>query len=269
MKLVHAGVAMLTAGAALVGCESRTVTPKEVEAAYTELVSSLDPAAPGLSLLRLQEFARRQARYDLTARLDPQIEAWRARLQSAYLEARDLAREGRFDQAEWMLKDLALVPDEPAGKQAMQFLVFDFHKLKATRLLATGDAAGAEAAAKTLVTSDLGEQDMAEAQQLLDVAATAKLGARMVRTTALQSSARALHVFLLSYYMDYGQYPDRLSLDASELSFLRDSGSLGAIGSLEHYEATRDTFSVVVTGRESTHRVRVTHRGIETLPAIQ
>ena len=77
----------------------------------------------------------------------------------------------------------------------------------------TSTPAGAEAAARGLLGKVSGDDQMTAAQQLLDAAAMATLGARMTRTTALQSAARTLQVFLHSYYADNGQYPDRLSLD--------------------------------------------------------
>lgn len=243
-------------------CESRQATPAEVQAAYADLVASLEPAAPGFALLRLEAFARRNADYDIVVEVERRAVEWRQRLQPAYLNARELARQGQFDLAETILKDLALVPGEAAGAEAIDFLAFDFHKLEASSLLVTGDSEGAAAAARGLLAGAKGSEEMAAAQQLMDVAAVAELGARMTRTTALQSSARALHVFLLSSYVDNGQYPQRLSLDDPDLSYLRDTGSLRAIDRLEGYRSTTDTFSVIVVGKDG-QRLRVTNSAVE------
>ena len=75
-----------------------------------------------------------------------------------------------------MLKDLALVADAPAGRQSSEFLAFEFHKLKASRLLLTGDTAGAAAAARHLLGGDVSAEQMGAAQQVLDAAAMAELG---------------------------------------------------------------------------------------------
>ena len=165
-----------------------------------------------------------------------------------------------------MLKDVALVTDAAAGTQSREFLAFDFHKLKVSRLLLTGDTEGAAAAARQLVGGDAGEDQTAAAQQLLDATAMAELGARMTRTTALQSAARALQVAVVSSYVDNGHYPDRLSLDGPVLSPLRDTGSLRVIERLDDYRATQDTFSVIVVAKGSGQRLRVTHGGLEDVP---
>lgn len=263
---VLAGVALLAASM-LAGCHSQLATPPEVQAAYTELVASLDPEAPGLSLMRLKYFAQRHARYQIASTVERDVAAWQIRLQPAYLAARDLVRDGQFDQAERVLADLALVPDEPAGKQSSEFLAFEFHRVKASRLLVAGDAAGAERAARSVIGQPLGDQQQAAAQQLLDAAALATLGTQMTMTTALQSSARTLQVFLHSQYADNGQYPEHLTLEDPQLSQLLDLGALGAIGALEDYKATPDTFSVVVVGKGTGQRLRITQRGIEQVPA--
>ena len=214
MNLRHCVLVVALPGVlTLPACQAREAAPADVRAAYSNLLASLDPETPGFSLLRLKAFARRHARYDVASVAEQDAAVWRDRLQPAYLRARDLVREGRFETAEAMLKDLALVPDEPAGEQAVAFLAFDFHQVKASRLLVMGDSAGAEAAARGLLGKVRGDDQMTAAQQLLDAAAMATLGARMTRTTALQSAARTLQVFLHSYYADNGRYPERLSLD--------------------------------------------------------
>ena len=167
--------------------------------------------------MRLKHFAERHTQSAIASSLDRDMALWRERLQPAYLAARDLARDGQFDKAERMLADLALVPDEPAGNQSAEFLAFEFHRLKASRLLVTGDAAGAEQAARDMLAQPLGDDQLTAAQQLLDTTALANLGATMMRTTALESSARTLQVFLHSQYADNGQFPERLSLDDPEL----------------------------------------------------
>jgi hypothetical protein len=98
------------------GCERRGETPPEVAQAFSSLVSSLDPNAPGASFARLEGFARQNSRYAISSIVDIQVKAWRNRLEPAYLRGRDLVREEQFEQAEAILKDLAQLPDEKAGR---------------------------------------------------------------------------------------------------------------------------------------------------------
>jgi len=266
MRLAPWLVVILLVAPAIQGCEGRREAPPDVAQAFSTLVISLDPNTPGASLVSLREFSSRHAGYSIASDVDKVIASWRGKLEPAYLRGRDLVREGKFEQAEAVLKDLALVPDEKAGRLSREFLAFEYPQLKATRLLQKGDSAGAEAVLRKMTQTELSEDQMAATQRLLDAASIAGTGAMMTRTTAMKSAARALHVFLLSSYMDNGQYPAALTLDSPELASLRDGGSLGdVVASIDDYRATRDTFSLILVGKDPRQRIRVTQTGIEDL----
>jgi hypothetical protein len=246
------------------GCENRRDTPPDVARAYRDLVSSLDPAAPGASVARLQEFARRNAGYAIASAAEAEVKAWRGRLDEAYRRGRDLVREDQFDRAEAILRDLALAPDEPAGRMAREFLAFEFFNQKATRLLQAGDVAGAEAVARKLRTEPITEAQLSATERLLDIASAVDKGTRMTRVTALQSAARMIQVYLHSSYAEDGQFPETLTIDSPGLASLRAAGGFAnVLGSIEGYTATRDGFSLVVVGKDPRQRIRVTERGIE------
>jgi hypothetical protein len=246
------------------GCETRRDTPPAVAQAYRELVGSLDPASPGASVARLQEFARRNAAYAIASAAEAEVKARRGRLDEAYRQARDLVREDQFDRAEAVLKDLAQAPDEPAGRMAREFLAFEFFNQKATRLLQTGDVAGAEAVARKLRTEPITEAQLSATERLLDTASAVDKGIEMTRVTALQSVARMIQVYLHSSYAEDGQFPEKLTIDSPGLASLRAAGGFAnSLGSIEGYTATRDGFSLVVVGKDPRQRIRVTERGIE------
>ena len=248
------------------GCERRGETPPEVAQAFSSLVSSLDPNAPGASFARLEGFARQNSRYAISSIVDIQVKAWRNRLEPAYLRGRDLVREEQFEQAEAILKDLAQLPDEKAGRLSREFLAFEFPQMKATRLLQKGDTAAAEAVLRELTRRDLSEEQMAAAQRLLDSTSVVGAGAVMTRTTAMRSAARVLQVFLLASYVDNGQYPATLTLDSPEIASLRSGGPLGqVVASIDDYGATQDTFSLVLTGKDLRQRIRITQSAIEEI----
>jgi hypothetical protein len=265
----NAGVRGLTLLATALGllvasaCKGRTETPPHVDRAYRELVASLDEKAPGASLARLRDFARRNERYSISAEAEPALEAWRAKMEAAYRRGRDLVREDRFDEAEAILKDLAPLEDERAGRLARDFLAYDFHKVKAARLLAKGDVAGAQAAARELRAKPLTEAQVAETERLLDSASIVDAGVRMTRVTAFQSAARSIQVLLHSTYAEEGQYPAALTLDSPTLASLRGTGLLRGVAAIEGYTATADSFSFVLVGQDLRQRIRVTQSGIE------
>jgi len=241
-------------------------TPPDVAQAYRDLLGTLDPATPGAAVARLQQFARLNAGYAIASTAEAEVAAWRGRLDAAYRQGRDLVRDDQFDRAEAILRDLAQVPDERAGRMARDFLAFDFFNLKATRLLQKGDVAGAEAVAKRLRTEPLSEAQAAAAERLLDAASGVDKATQMTRVAALQSAARMIQVYLHSSYAEDGQYPETLTLDSPGLASLRAGGGFAnALGSIEGYAATRDGFSLVVVGKDPRQRIRVTESRIEEI----
>ena len=261
---------LLAAIAGLLGvwaCQRRAETPPDVARAYRDLVASLDESAPGASLSRLLDFAGRSESYAISPAVEAEVEVWRAKLEPAYGKSRDLVRAERFDEAEAILKDLAPLENERAGKLAREFLAFDFLQLKASRLLMRGDIAGAQAVARELRSRPLTAEQVAATERLLDAASTVDVAAGMTAAAAFQAAARSLQVLLHSVYAEEGQYPAALTLDSPVLAGLRDSGSFGRVAAIEGYEASPDAFSFVLRGKDPSQRLRVTESSIEEVGA--
>ena len=251
----------LLSGAA---CGFWSETPPDVARAYADLLGGLDPAKPGSAVARLQEFGRRNRAYSIAATVTRDLGPWKGQLEPAYRRARDLAREGRFDEAQAILVDLAQLPEEPAGRMAQAFLSFEFHQLKASQLLLKGDTTAASAAATELRSLPLDETKRPEAERLADSVAMVDSAMRMTRTTAFQSAARAIHVALISSFMDEGRYPDALNLDSPVLANLRNTGVLRSIAGITDYTVKGDEFTLIVTGQDG-QRMRVTNTGVDTM----
>lgn len=259
-----AGLALLSllTGA---GCVTPRDTPPEVARAYGELLGSLDATRPGSSVARLQEFAKLHRADPIVKTVAADLGPWKEQLEPAYLRARDLARDGRFDEAQPVLVDLAQLRDEPAGRMAREFLAFEFHQQKVSQLLLKGDTTGAKAAAAELRTLPLDETQRSSAERLMDSVGLADSAVRMTRTTALESTARAIHVAVISSFMDEGRYPDALDLSSPVLANLRNTGLLRTVSGLSDYVVKGDEFSLIVTGQDG-RRIRVTNTGIDPIP---
>jgi hypothetical protein len=68
---------------------------------------------------------------------------------------------------------------------------------------------------------------------------------------------------------DLGEYPKALTLQSPEIASLRDGGAFGGIVSaIEDYTATPDAFSLVITGKGSRERIRITQTGIEEVSSV-
>jgi hypothetical protein len=261
-------LAAIPVALALVACGKPAETPPEVALAYRSLLGSLDPGAPGASFARLQQFARQHARYTISSAVETEVKTWRGRVEEAYLKGRDLAREEQFDKAEAVLRDLAEnLQDERTGRLAQEYLRFEFPFMKASRLVLKGDTAAAETIVRGLTKQRLTEEQMATAQRLLDGISTASAGAGMMRTTAMKSAARSLQVLLHGYYAENGEFPRTLTLESPELASLRETGLFGGIAAIHDYAATRDEFSLVLTGKNPSERFRITQSTIEGIQA--
>jgi hypothetical protein len=84
----------------------------------------------------------------------------------------------------------------------------------------------------------------------------------MTRTTALQSAAKTVQVCLVSYYVEYGRYPERFTLDDPALEIARATRTLDVVARFEDYRADTETFSLIVVGRSGA-RFLVTDRTVE------
>jgi hypothetical protein len=197
--------------------------------------------------------------------VDKDLGPWKGQLEPAYRHARDLSREGRFDEAQAILVDLAQLPDEPAGRMAQSFLSFEFHQLKASQLLLKGDTTGARAAATELRNLPLDETKRPEAERLLDSVGMVDSAVRMTRTTALRSAARSIHEALISSFMEEGRYPEAFDLDSPVLASLRNTGLLRTVSGITDYVVKGEEFSLIVTGQNG-ERMRITNTGLDPLP---
>jgi len=262
------GVLLLIAVLAVLvtqGCMRPVETPPEVAQAYSALLASLDASRPGDSVARLQNFATRNAAYPIAQTVAADLTPWRRQLEPAYLKARDLARDGRFDEAQTILVDLAQLQDEPAGRMAREFLSFEFHQLKASQWLVKGDTAAAKAAAGELRNLPLKEGQRASAERLLDSAGLVDSASRMTRTTALQSAARMIQVALHGSFAEEGRYPESFDMASPVLVNLRATGVLGPVARIDDYAVKGDEFSLIVSGADG-QRIRVTNAGLDPIP---
>ena len=98
--------------------KSRRPAPLEIVVACHELLDDLDAERPGWSAHRLEEFLAENGFYDVTDTIASEIDYYRSLTMGRYHEARELAREGRFDDAQPMLEDLALGQLSTPGLEA-------------------------------------------------------------------------------------------------------------------------------------------------------
>ena len=233
-----------------------------MRAEHAELVASLDQKAPGLAVLRLQEFARRRERYALALAIQDDIARWQALLEPAYRNARDLARDGAFDEAERVLVDLALVPDEPAGRLSRDFSrsISTTSRPRACSSRATRSSgprrrtAGAGPAARRR-TDGGGPADARHGRPRQ----TGRRDDEDDRAAIGGENGAGLPGVV---YVKYGSYPERFTLDDPALEMGRSTRTLDAVARFKDYRGDADTFSLIVVGKSGA-RFLVTDRTVE------
>jgi hypothetical protein len=257
---IAAPLALLLAAAC---AQQQSPTPDDVSARFHSLRDSLDADFPGEAIHSLEAFVDENARYQVADSARAETLRFRSMLDGRYHEARELAREGEFDAAEFMLRDLALLPDTEDGASAARHLEFEFHFEKAKWLLVRQRFEESEAVARALLTRDLNRFQRDQVEQILDYSANVDGAMAMSRRANAEGACRQLVVFLANLYVNDGHYPSSLSLaDLENLDPYASRTIADALESIEDYRATPDTYSLVAVSKDG-HRFRIENGKIE------
>ncbi len=257
-------IGIFTAAFVLASCaREKAPTPPDVSARYHAMLDSLIAEEPGEALIALQSFQKENARYTLADSIEHEIVVRRGEIQGRYHQARELAREGQFDTAEHLLRDLALLPETDDGTSASQHLQFEFHFEKAKWLMVHQRFEECEAVARELLLRDLNRFQRDQVEQILDHIANVDGAVGMVNRSRAEGACRQLIVLLANLYVNDGQYPVSLSLsDLEQLDPYYWRSIANELSAIEDYHATQDTYSLVAVGK-SGERFRVVNGIIE------
>ncbi len=158
------------------GCTGTQPTPEDVRQAYARLKAELDEDTPGASIERLETFRKQNARYPIANTISEDIARLRSKTKGQFHRGRELAREGKFDEAEKILHDLSRhLSDAEEGKMAKQFMQFDLYMLKATRFMMDRRLNEAEQAVREALRKDLTQEQTFQLERMLDGISNAKL----------------------------------------------------------------------------------------------
>lgn len=257
---VAASLALLLAPA----CAQReSPTPNDVSARFHSLRDSLDADAPGEAVHSLEAFVDENRRYQIADSARVEMLRFRSMLDGRYHEARELAREGEFDAAEWMLRDLALLPHTEDGASAARHLEFEFYFEKAKWLLIRQRFDESEAVARELLTRDLNRFQRDQVEQILDHTANIDGAIGMSERSKAEGACRQLIVFLANVYVNEGRYPASLSLDDLErLDPYSSRTIVDALASIDDYRGSQDNYSLVAVSKRG-DRFRIVDGKIE------
>ena len=246
------------------GCSRKEPTPVEVLTSYQELRSQLDEDALGESIQKLTAFRDAYAKYQISTTVTGDISRLREQVKGRLHTARELAREGKLERAEKIIKDLANhFADMDEGQMARQFMQFDFFMLKANRLMQERRLDEAEQTIKGLLKKELTTEQVFLAERVLDGISQAKLSQAMSTVAQLQNAARNLQVVLHMHFAEQGKYPPTLSMEnlgsiePSVQNRIRES-----LAAIEDYRVSDTGFSLLAVGKDGKSRFRVTQDAI-------
>jgi len=238
-------------------------TPSDVSARYHAMLDTLDVEQPGASLLALEDFRDANQNYTVADTVEQDILDWRGTIQGRYHQARELARDGEFDRAERMLKDLALLPQTEDGSSAVQHLEFEFYFEKAKSLMIRQRFEESEAVARELLTRDLSRFQRDQVEQILDHTANIGVAEGMVGKSRTEGACRQLIVLMANLYVNEGQYPASMSLgDLERLDPYYWRSIANELSAIEDYHASQDTYSLVAIGKNG-ERFRIVNGTLE------
>jgi hypothetical protein len=243
--------------------QKQAPTPQNVSARYHAMLDTLDVNQPGAALLTLETFMNDNPSYTVADSVEQEILVWRAAIQGRYHQARELARDGEFDRAERMLKDLALLPQTEDGSSAVQHLDFEFYFEKAKSLMIRQRFEESEAVARELLTRDLSRFQRDQVEQILDHTANVGVAEGMVGKSRTEGACRQLIVLMANLYVNEGQYPASMSLgDLERLDPYYWRSIANELSAIEDYHATQDTYSLVAVGKRG-ERFRIVNGTLE------
>ena len=251
---------------ALAGCGGQnTSIPPDIEERFVALVDSLSLDTPGASVATLEEFLGRYNGWERADTVRVEIERFRSEADGRYHEARELARQGRFDESERILVDLAdHLEDTPDGENAGRFLEFEFYFGKAKWLMVHQKFDECGAVARDLLEHDLTPYQADQVEMILDNVGYADTAVSMSERANAQNACRQLSVMLTQSFLEEGRYPERLSLSDIETWEPYSSDSiLRGLSAIEDYETSGHAFSFVGVSSNGRHRVKVVDGRIE------
>lgn len=256
------------AGACLVACalcaceRELRPTPSSVVDRYHALVDSLDDDRPGTSAAELTKFLDEADRYQIADSVRIQIRHFELLSYGLYHEARALARDGEFDRAEEMLRDIAKLDTED-GKSAREHLDFEFYMEKARWLMVRQRIDEATAVARDLLERDINRFQRDQAEKILDYTGNVGAAMEMAKGTEEQSACKQLIVFMATIYVNDGVYPGTFSLeDLQKMDPYNAQAMARLFSSFEEYHASQDHYSLVAVTKTG-HRYKIVDGNIQ------
>jgi hypothetical protein len=265
MRSVVLTLIFAAATSALMGCTAveksppiSQPTPPEVAQQFSALLETLDENRPGASAASLGSFLQQNIGYEIADTVEVEMTYYRSLTEGRYHEARELARQGRFDHAERMLMDLALDPESPDGESAQKHLEFDFYFGQAQWLWLRQRFSESAAVANSLLERDLSSHQMDQVETMLDNVGHVDAALAHAGRANAEAACRHLIVLLAQEYIEQNQYPARLSLAEVDKwdKYMARSIRRG-LDSIQDYRVVNDNYSFIAVSSGGHHRIRV------------
>lgn len=174
-----------------------------------------------------------------------------------YGEARELARQGRFDRAEGILEDVA-ASDTPWGRKAKEHLAFDFHYEKMQWLMVHRRFDECAETGRMLLKRNLAPAQTDRVEAILDRVGQFDDALSGAERAAALGACRHVTICLARSFAEDDRYPDRLSIsDFGERGIYSDHSVLMGLSAIEDYRSTVRSYSFVAVSSKGRHRIQV------------
>jgi hypothetical protein len=233
--------------------------PPEVASELVALLDSADERYPGAAVASFEEFLERHHGYETDRLARSEIDHYRSLSIGRYRHARQIARDGRFEDAEAILLDLAhYLPDSEDGERAQGHLEYDFYLNQAQHYLVRQRFKEAERVARALLQKDLTPSQAEPIEQILDSVGHVGAALGQAERASMMSACRQLMMMLAQTFVEEGSYPSELSIRTiEEWDPMMGRSILRTISSIENYRASDGLYSFTAVGSSGGNRIEV------------
>ena len=233
------------------GCGKKDA-PEAVNDQYKVLLEELDADTVGKSIEKLQAFQAQYSRYKIADSAAEKIESLQNDSTDRYLAARDLARDGEFDRADTILKDLVeYFPTTSQGKNAAQYLEFEFPLMMADHLMMDKEFEKAETILRKLRAKKFSNEQSMVVEAKLDGITRSAQYASLGNDARAQSFGRKVKMMEEVYYNENSAYtPDLEQLRQVNKSISDEPGV-----TLNFLHASEQGFTFTTTHEKGTGSV--------------
>jgi hypothetical protein len=245
-----------------------TETPDFVREEYEQLFEGVSEDDWGRRIELLKAFDKKYGSFAIRDEARAAIAEHEAAVEGRFEFARELAREGRIDRADAVLRDLVEhFADSRAGREAAEYLRVEYPLFAAQMLLSQRRSADADARLEPLKSLKLDPTQSMRLNALLDNIALVGSAERAADAAKFRGACHVVRTLLLQHQAETGSFP--LTLEITRLrAMLAESAPdhVDAFTEVTSYAGRADDFEMEVVDAAG-RRASITPKAVEATTA--